>query len=196
MSLISHDVAIIMLVIAGLGIIGVFPLISSALVVAQAVQWLQRTSKTAIIYKLAIAAIVFASLELLAVMGVAAVAAKFYPAFNFAIIFGSANLGEYKNPDGSIDVHFKSYSNLCNGLSLSNGGGSSISSPDMFSCVNGIGSADGFFLWFLIMSAFNISICVANITWSSLAIIRIKAASVAASAGIGGAYSKVGDGPH
>lgn len=98
MSLISRDVAIIMLVTAALGIIGVFPLISSALVMAQAVQWLQLTSKTATIYKLAIAAIVFASLELLAVMGVAAFAAKFYPAFNFAIIFGGSNFDSFKTP--------------------------------------------------------------------------------------------------
>lgn len=185
-----------MLVTAALGIIGVFPLISSALVMAQAVQWLQLTSKTATIYKLAIAAIVFASLELLAVMGVAAFAAKFYPAFNFAIIFGGSNFDSFKNPDGSIDVHFFDHSNLCDSRSLSNGGGSYsyIFSPDLFSCVNGIGNADGFFLWFLIMSAFNISICAANFTWSSLAIIRIKADSVGALAGMGGAYSKVGDG--
>ena len=65
MSLISRDVAVIMLVTATLGIIGVFPLISSALIMAQAALWLQQgPSPKATIRGLAIAAIVVALVEL------------------------------------------------------------------------------------------------------------------------------------
>jgi accessory gene regulator protein AgrB len=69
MALVSRELAIIMLVTAALGVIGVFPLISSALMAAQALLWLQQAAGSShshdTIYCIAIATIVFALIQII-----------------------------------------------------------------------------------------------------------------------------------
>jgi hypothetical protein len=192
MALVSRELAIIMLVTAALGVIGVFPLISSALMAAQALLWLQQTSGSPhshAIYCIAIATIVFALIQIIVIIPLSIAAV---PAFNYRAIFGGAGptLATFANSDGSINVKFKSASNLCGGYTIDSRSGTLVSSYyDL--CPNGVGRMDGFYRWALSKSAFNDTVCVEHIAWSSLGINRIKAESAVAAASFEGAYAKV-----
>jgi hypothetical protein len=195
MALVSRELAIIMLVTAALGVIGVFPLISSALMAAQALLWLQQAAGSShshdTIYCIAIATIVFALIQIIVLFMLTSAAE---PVFNYRALFGSgSSLASFANGDGSIDVKFNNYLNLCDGYTLyASSGSSSVygfgGNHDV--CINGVGRLDGFYRWALAMSAYNIAICVAHIALSSLAINRIKAESAVA-ASLEGAYAKV-----
>lgn len=194
---ISRDVAIIMLATAVLGVIGVFPLISSALIMAQAVLWLQQGAATKAIRNLVIFAIVFACIELIVLVFALGFALE-YPACNYNTVFG-ADFGQkfrtyYPYPGASFPITFNDATNVCGGWSAPTGPGSSSDTGGIVKCINGKGDTDGIFLWILVMTSFNFAICVVNIAWSILVLRRTSVESAAALADVGNAYAQVSDG--